>query len=175
MRKINKGLILKYLLLVVIIFGLGIGSGIIIQRYNQPKVFPLASQPNPLDLPIPQSWKSVENQPSNSFATAIDLVPGYDTQGTLGPGNILDYYKFTIKQPAKVQMTVSNLPQEFNSVYYDANYNEIGHTLRTGSISGVTVISLQNPGKYYVKIFGNYTDVVNLPYTIRVSILPFFE
>jgi len=167
---------LKITTVIIIIFIIGLGTGLIFEKKISP---PATALPEnnliPLNIPIPSNWKSKESAPGNSFNTAIDIVPGYGTQGTLNPGNILDYFKFNLKDPAKITVTVSNLPQEFGFILYDANLNQVAQTIRSGSTEGTTTISLSNPGKYYIKVFADYTQIVNVPYDIRMSIQPFFN
>src|SRR5258708_16992810 len=166
----------KYLIFAIVIFIAGsLTAAFILNKTQTPILVQEVNPVNILNLQIPANWKGKEKLPGNSFATALDIIPGYDTQGTLNPGNIVDYYAFKIDQPAKINITVSNLPNDFGMVYYDSNFKQIGYTLRNGSISGATTISIQNPGKYYIKVLGNYSEPGNNPYVIRISIQSFFE
>lgn len=156
------------LVLVVFILGIGIGT-FILAKARFPLLVKETNPSSPLTVPLPANWKFQEALPGNSFATAFDLTPGYDTEGTLNPGNILDYYVFSLKQPSKITVSVTNVPSDFAMAFYNNNFNEIGHTIRNGSIGGSTILSLQS-GKYYIKVIGNYTEVTNNPYTIRLDI-----
>ncbi len=115
------------------------------------------------------------NQPGNSFATAYSLDPGIQTQGTLSNDNAIDYYTFNVKGPSQVFLNITNIPKRLYWVLSDSNYNEIASIYRKGVSTGSTQVDVQNPGKYYVKIWADYNETTNFPYAIRLSILPYFE
>lgn len=165
---------LKYLIILAI-FVLGIFVGNILQSKKQPTINTQQTLTSLDEQPLPNTWKTNENQPGNSFATAVKIQSGYETQGTLNPGNILDYYTFDLSQPADIIVTVTDVPKQFGFILYDGNYNEIAHTFRSGSTEGTTKINVPTAGKYYLKVFGNYKEIVNVPYTIRYSVLPISE
>lgn len=163
-----------FILLIVFAIGIVLGAFLISSRQSSNNnVFKIPD--GLLNQIVPPSWNQKTNLPGNSFSTATKLQTGLDTQGTLTPGNITDYYTFNLKQAANIIVTVANVPKDFGFILYDSSYTEVAHTLRYGSTAGTTTIKITNAGKYYLKVFGNYTEVVNVPYTIRVSVLPFFE
>lgn len=126
-------------------------------------------------VPLPSDWSQKENLPGNSFETAIPLSIGIQTQGTLNENNVIDYYSFTLKDPAKVLFDITNVPKSLYWILYDSNFKEIAASYRTGTASGTSQVSLQNQGLYYIKVWADYSQWTNYPYTIRLSVLPFIE
>ncbi len=145
----------------------------IVPQANVSQLLPAFDVHNP---PLPPGWSSKESLPGNSFATAFSLNPGVKTQGTLNVENALDYYVFTLKDPSQIIIDVTDVPKTLSWVLYDAQFKEVAYTLRSGTKEGSTKISIQNPGKYYIRVWADYSgDSTNFPYTIRLSILPFFD
>ncbi len=126
-------------------------------------------------VPLPADWSSKKNLPGNTFDTAFTLNPGIKTQGTFNTSNAIDYYTFDLKDPSQIAVDVTDVPKALFWVLYDSSQKEVASTYRTGSMGGSTQIALNNPGKYYIKVWADYHELVNYPYTIRLSILPYFE
>jgi len=126
-------------------------------------------------IELPQNWSSKTNLQGNSFETAFTLNTGIKTQGTLNTDNAIDYYTFTLKDPSQIVIDLTDVPKALFWVLYDNQQKEIASTYRTGSNGGSTQVALDNPGKYYLKVWADYHELVNYPYTIRLSILPFLE
>lgn len=126
-------------------------------------------------ISLPPNWSSKENLPGNSFETAFSLNTGVQTQGTLNEDNAVDYFFFTLKDSSQVIIDVTNVPKSLYWVLYDSEFREVTSTYRTGASKGSTQVSLHNAGKYYIKVWADYTDLTNYPYTIRLNILPNFE
>jgi len=142
--------------------------------------FPQSTRSNSLTLDIPQvplppDWLSKEDLAGNSFKTAFSLSPGIQTQGTINDNNAIDYYFFALKNPSQIVINVTNVPKALYWVLYDDKFNEVTSTYRKGAIQGSTQVALQNPGKYYIKVWADYHAFTNYPYTIRLTILPYFE
>lgn len=126
-------------------------------------------------VPLPPDWALKEGQPGNSFGTSFPLNPGIKTQGTLNTDNAIDYYVFSLKDPSQIIVDVTDIPKSLYWILYDNQFKELASAYRKGTSSGSTQISLQNPGKYYLKVWSDYNEVANYPYTIRLSILPYFD
>lgn len=126
-------------------------------------------------IPIPSDWAKKENLPGNSFKSAFSLNTGINTQGTLNENNVIDYYFFILQNPSQVVVNVTNIPKALYWVLYDSDFHEVSSTYRTGASEGSTQIALQNPGKYYVKVWADYHQTTNYPYTIRLNVLPYFD
>ena len=145
---------------------------------NRASVQPTVKSPFVFDVPqvpLPADWTAKENLPGNSFETAPELATGVQTQGTFNTDNVIDYYFFNLKNPSQIIVNITNVPKSLYWVLYDSNQNEIASTYRSGASQGSTQIALQNPGKYYMKIWADYHTLTNYPYTIRLSILPYFD
>ncbi len=147
---------------------------------NHAATLPKPTKSNSLTLDIPQvplppDWAAKEDLPGNSFGTSLPLSPGIQTQGTIDDNNAIDYYFFTLKNPSQIVINVTNVPKALYWVLYDDKFNEVTSTYRKGSTLGSTQVALQNPGKYYIKVWADYHAFTNYPYTIRLTILPFFE
>lgn len=142
---------------------------------NQPSTNSTLLTFNIPQVPLPSDWTSKENLPGNSFATAYPLNAGIETQGTLDVENIIDYYTFSIKDPSQIILNVTDIPKALYWVLYDGQYKEIASTYRTGVAKGSTQLALENPGKYYIRVWADYHQLTNYPYTIRLNILPYFE
>lgn len=172
-KPIHKSGFLFDLILAVIMFSLGVVLG--------PKIFAPGVQfppPPPSDSPIPSpptSWANKANLPGNSFATAFNLVPGFDVNGSLNAQNVEDFYTFTVDHTSKVRLTGTNTPQDYRWYLYDSNYQLIASTVRSGVVEGLSSVVLQNPGRYYLRVIGKYSDANSLPYTIRLDISSFFN
>ncbi len=126
-------------------------------------------------IPLPPGWSSKENLPGNSFATAYSLDPGIKTQGTLNIDNAIDFYTFSLKNPSQIIINITDVPKALYWVLYNDQFKELASTYRKGESQGSTQISLQDPGKYYIKVWADYQQLTNYPYTIRLNILPYFE
>ncbi len=142
-------------------------------KSNVTQLLPAFDVHNP---PLPPGWQSKENLPGNSFATAFQLNPGVKTQGTLNADNALDFYFFNLKEPSQIIIDVTDVPKTFSWILYDAQFKEVAYTLRSGTTEGSTKVTIQNPGKYYIRTWAEYGQTyTNFPYTIRLSVLPFFD
>lgn len=126
-------------------------------------------------ISLPSDWSSKENLPGNSFGTALALNPGIKTQGTFNDNNAIDYYVFNLKDPSQVILNVTDVPKALYWVLYNDQLQEMASTYRTGASAGSTQMAIQNPGKYYIKVWADYHTLTNYPYTIRLNILPYFE
>lgn len=120
---------------------------------------------------------TVEKEPNDTFDKATLLTPGYATQGKFDTSTDIDMYYFNLENPANVQITLQNLPKEYNVFIYDANKLLIASSLRAGFSESSSVLPLSAPGKYYVKLVTKDKLTINSsnPYTILLSILPFVE
>lgn len=174
--KIRK--ILLITLVVLCVFSLGFYIGKITTIAMKPK---MTTQKKSLvafnipQVPLPPDWSQKENLPGNSFETAIPLTIGFQTQGTINENNVIDYYSFVLKSPSKVIFDITNVPKSLYWILYDNTHKEIASSYRTGLLSGSSQVSLQNPETYYIKVWADYSQWTNYPYTIRLSILPFVE
>lgn len=126
-------------------------------------------------IPLPADWNLKEKLPGNSFKTSFKLDPGIETQGTLNNDNALDYYYFDVKDASDIILNVTNVPKSLYWALYDSKYNEVASSYRKGTTKGSSQISLTDAGRYYIKVWADYSQVTNFPYAIRLSILPDFD
>ncbi len=126
-------------------------------------------------VPLPPDWSSKASLPGNSFETAFSLIPGVATQGTINDNDAIDFYSFTLKDPSHIIVDVTDVPKSLYWVLYDDQRKQIATTYRSGSTTGSTQVLIQNPGTYYIEVWADYHELSNYPYTIRLSILPYFE
>ena len=112
---------------------------------------------------------------NNTVEQATPLVPGYETQATLVSEDDVDFYNFTLDNAARVKIDLRNLPEKFDLYLYDQNHKLIASSFRYGIDEAVTLITLPSTGKYYIKVGSSYKSGANFPYTIRLSILPFYD
>lgn len=154
------------ILLIVAVLGAVIG-------FSLTKSSPQSQIPTLPSLKMTSPTSHSEQEPNDSFATATPLTLGLDTQGTLTTGKDVDYYSFTVPAPGKIQITLDKLPKRYEFYVYDPQKDLIAQSARAGFASTISTVIAQNPGKYYFKMFTNYNEPSNYPYTIRVSVIPF--
>lgn len=155
------------------ILGVSIGRQFFIQTitFNKNNQKQSTTAFNIPQIPIPPQ----DSLPGNSFDSAFILNPGIKTQGTLNTNNAIDYYTFDLKDPSQIVVDITDVPKALFWILYDSSQKEIASSYRSGTLGGSTQIALNNPGKYYIKVWADYHELVNYPYTIRLSILPYFE
>lgn len=160
--------------LIGLFFGSSLGKGKVVTNLPKPLQSTQQSNPTPTQKPTAGSTYQ-ENEPDNSFEQAVSLPLGIDIQGSVNSPGDVDFYSFPVELPARVRFTLTNLPSEYQLIVYNPRRQMIGSSDRTGFLDTISTIQVQETGKYYVQITGKKTNINTLPYTIRVSILPFFE
>lgn len=120
---------------------------------------------------------SLEKEPDDSFQKANMLTPGYKTQGSFTTAQDVDMYVFDLNLPSNVQIALENTPQEYNLFVYDSNRFLVASSERAGFFQSTSVLSLEKPGKYYIKLVGKSQGQNNgtNPYTITLTIIPHQE
>lgn len=119
---------------------------------------------------------ALEKEPDDSFQRANTLIPGYKTQGSFTTAQDVDMYVFNVNLPSNVQIALENTPQEYNLFVYDSNRFLVASSERAGFFQSTSVLSLDNAGKYYIKLVGKAQENNGAnPYTITLTIIPHQE
>ena len=161
---------MKYLKLPVLLaLGLGIILGFFLNK-NLSKI----SQKS-VNNAVTATLSTTSTPPPIFLEKAVPLKIGYRTQGTLTSGKSTDLYYFMVDTDANIRISFKNLPTDYSTYLYDSNKQIISSSNRHGVLESQAIIHIPTPGKYYLQVITDYNEPTNLPYTVNVSVLPFFE
>ncbi|MBK6732371.1 MAG: T9SS type A sorting domain-containing protein [Bacteroidetes bacterium] len=114
-------------------------------------------------------------EPNNSISTPYTLSSGTTYNALIASGSDLDYYKFTTTSPnAKIKVTVSSLPADYDVRLYDNKKKQKGISENSGTSNETIIWNTSASGIRYVYVYGysgayNATDCYDLKIEVSSS------
>lgn len=94
-------------------------------------------------------------EPNDSLSQAygpIDSDVVYN--GKISTGTDADWFKFTTNSGGSIQLSLSNLPADYDLYFYDENGNQLGRSWNGGTSSESISYSASAAGTFYAKVIG---------------------
>lgn len=111
-------------------------------------------------------------EPNESMATAASIPVNTDIEALIDITTDTDWFKFNnIKKKRNIQITLTNLPTNYDVALYDASGTLLATSQNSGTTDEIITYNTSTIGTYYVKVFGY--DGANDPsscYTLVASI-----
>jgi hypothetical protein len=106
---------------------------------------------------------------NNSFGEATSIGPG-EYQATICPSVDVDYYRFTVSSGDQVQLSLTNLPDDFDMVLYNGTDGSIIGSSENGSTNSELIRhTAERDGVWYVKVYPYRETASHSPYTLTLS------
>lgn len=110
-------------------------------------------------------------EPNNSNSEATIIQPNQSYKGLINPQGDNDWYGFHVtNQEPNIQITLFNLPKNYNIQLYDVNGNKIGQSVNSGGIPDTIIFNGLLSGSYFVKVLpkGN-SHSTNFCYSLKIE------
>ncbi|MDW8157637.1 MAG: fibronectin type III domain-containing protein [Bacteroidia bacterium] len=112
------------------------------------------------------------NEPNNTSTTATPLPINSSKTGKICPTNDADWFVVTLTTTGTLNVTLTNLPANFNLERFDGS-TWVQGSYNTGTTSESIVVNNATPGTYLFRVYGyqGVTDDIN-DYTIAATFTP---
>jgi len=116
-------------------------------------------------------------EPNNGFASAWPLTPGsyqsYICCRISWPGIDYDYFKFYANVGDRIEVRLTNLPDNYDLHLYAPDQTLVGFSMNSGKSNEFIGHTAQQTGHYYVKVWGSGCECSpSSPYTLQIALNP---
>jgi|GEM_PF-549336 len=94
-------------------------------------------------------------EPNETLAAATPIPVNTDISALIGVSGDNDWYSFSTTGTAKnVQITLTNLPANYDVVLYNSSGSQLGISQKTGTSDEIINYNTKKTGAYYIKVYG---------------------
>ncbi|PQL94037.1 C10 family peptidase [Apibacter adventoris] len=109
-------------------------------------------------------------EPNDSFAQATTISTNTNYSAGIGSATDKDYYKFTLYNWSNINVTLKDLPKDYNLVVYNSSKAQIAKSVNGGFTNESVTLNYLEPGTYYVVVEGyNGNYDINRCYTLKAE------
>lgn len=95
-------------------------------------------------------------EPNESFGDAKTISVNTDTKALIDEAIDIDWFKFNnIKKKKNIQITLTNLPDNYNVALYNAAGTQLAISQNSGTADEIITYNTSTVGTYYVEVYGN--------------------
>ncbi|MEO5564998.1 MAG: reprolysin-like metallopeptidase [Chitinophagaceae bacterium] len=93
-------------------------------------------------------------EPNGTQATAASVAVNTPLSAAIDASGDIDYYTFTTTASSNLNITLGNLPGDYDLFLYNSGGTQIGASEAGGTTSEAIVLNNQAAGTYYVRVIG---------------------
>lgn len=97
-------------------------------------------------------------EPNDTFQTAYPINSGAEYQSYISTSTDVDYYSLNVNSPGVINISLWNLPADYDMELYDYNGQRIAASYNDGATSESISYNVSGIGNYYIKVFGYSSD-----------------
>ncbi|WP_128331691.1 S8 family serine peptidase [Apibacter sp. HY039] len=110
-------------------------------------------------------------EPNESFATAVALRTNTTYSAGIGSATDKDYYKFILGSKSNINITLQNLPKDYDLKLYNSSKTQIGSSTFSGTTNETIAMNNLAPGTYYILVYGHAGNFdLSKCYNLRINV-----
>ena len=95
-------------------------------------------------------------EPNESMATAATIPVNTDIEALINVATDIDWFAFNnVKKKRNIQITLTNLPANYDVALYDAGGTLLATSQNSGTTDEIITYNTSTIGTYYVKVYGS--------------------
>lgn len=109
-------------------------------------------------------------EPNESLAAAATAATNTNHSAAITTTTDVDWFRFTLSGASNLNISLSNLPGDYDLIFYNSAGTEISRSENGGTTSEVITTSNTAAGTYYVQVFGyNGANSTTVCYTLNIG------
>lgn len=109
-------------------------------------------------------------EPNDSMSTAYSIESGATYKSYISSSSDVDYYKIYVPKSKTLNVTLSNLPKDYDLYLYNANGSKLKSSTRGSTYSESVSYKTSTAGYYYIKVVGYRSYSTTSPYTLKATV-----
>lgn len=109
-------------------------------------------------------------EPNDSMSTAYSIESGANYKSHISSSSDVDYYKIYVPKSKTLNVTLSNLPKDYDLYLYNANGSKLKSSTRGSTYSESVSYKTSSAGYYYIKVVGYRSYSTTSPYTLKATV-----
>lgn len=93
-------------------------------------------------------------EPNETIGAAASISANTVVSAAIGSSGDVDYYSFTVGSTSNLNITLGNLPGDYDLYLYNSGGTQIGSSMAGGTSSESISLSNQAAGTYYIRVIG---------------------
>jgi hypothetical protein len=113
---------------------------------------------------------STAYEPNETQAAAAAIATNTAISAAISPSGDVDYYSVNVTATSNFNITLTNLPGDYDLYFYNSAGTQIGSSEAGGTTSETITLSNQTAGTYYVRVIGyNGANSAAVCYNLTVN------
>ncbi len=109
-------------------------------------------------------------EPNETLASAVIIDTNTVISAAINTSTDIDYYKFSLPTTYKIDITLTNLPADYNVYLYDSTGKKLDSSIASGTASETITYNNSDAGTFYVKVIGkNGAKSTSACYNLKVN------
>ncbi|MDF2881034.1 MAG: zinc metalloprotease [Clostridiaceae bacterium] len=118
---------------------------------------------------IVESTSTDSYEPNNTASQAYSINKGTIYNAYIGNSTDVDYYKFTQSSIGYINVSLTNLPGDYDLYLYNSSGNLVARSYNSGTLAESISYYARKTGTYYVKVIGyNGAYSTSMAYSLKV-------
>ncbi|HYE55825.1 MAG TPA: zinc-dependent metalloprotease family protein [Chitinophagaceae bacterium] len=109
-------------------------------------------------------------EPNESLSAAANVATNTNLSAAIGTSTDRDWYSFTLSANSNLNITLTNLPGDYDIILYNASGTELARSENGGTTSETITRNNSAAGTYYVQVFGyNGANSATVCYALNIG------
>ena len=109
-------------------------------------------------------------EPNDSISNAYTIKSGETYKSYISSYSDVDYYKIYVPRSKTLNITLSNLPKDYDLYLYNANGSKLKSSTKGSTYSESISYKTSSSGYYYIKVVGYRSYSTTSPYTLKATV-----
>ena len=109
-------------------------------------------------------------EPNDSISNAYTIKSGETYKSYISSYSDVDYYKIYVPRSKTLNITLSNLPKDYDLYLYNANGSKLKSSTKGSTYSESISYKTSSSGYYYIKVVGYRSYITTSPYTLKATV-----